>query len=90
MNVISFESIFVAVVGLLTSAFWIWVNSISKRINDSNHECKELWQDINNVRINYQSREDARRDNEQIIGLLKDIRAELKDFNEKLNRKADK
>ncbi|WP_066568073.1 hypothetical protein [Snodgrassella sp. CFCC 13594] len=90
MNAISFEVAFSAVFGLLTSALWAWVNSISKRISQSSEECKELRQDINNVRLAYQSRDDARRENEQITGLLKEIRADLKEVSEKLDKKADK
>lgn len=84
------ELLIETILGLAISAFWFYARNLSEKLAASDKAHQNLTTQLHQVELTYQSRADAVRENEQIMGLLREIRAELKEMNEKLNQKADK
>lgn len=80
---ISPELIGSAVIGLITAGFWYWVKSIDKR-NDEDRKT------LNYIQREYVRRDDYKEDNARIYDLLKDIKRQLNQLDNKLDSKADK
>lgn len=80
--------------GLITAGFWLWVNTMSGHIKELRKELFMLNEKLHNIEKHmdrqYQSKEDARIDKKEIIDLLKEIKGDLKEVNNKLDRKVDK
>ncbi|EHT03176.1 TPA: hypothetical protein MAQ46_003922 [Klebsiella pneumoniae] len=53
-------------------------------------EIKELRTAVQAVRTEYQRRDDARRDNDQLLDLLREVKRSVEHIDQKLDRKADK
>lgn len=84
------EIVVQTVTGLVVSAFWFYVRNLSDRLIAGDRAHQQLTERVHQVELSYQSRADAIRENEQIMQLLREIRTELKELNDKLNQKADK
>ena len=78
------EAAFQTALGLIISIIGFYVKALSAKLDTSDHDNQRL------TELSYQRREDARRENEQITELLRDIRNDVKEVAEKLDRKADK
>jgi hypothetical protein len=76
--------------GLIISIIGFYVKSLAAKLDKSDKDNQRLTERLHNIELAYQRREDARRENEQITALLRDIRNEVKEVAEKLDRKADK
>lgn len=81
---------FQTLLGLAISAFWFYVKNLATRLKEDQAAREALVERLHKVELTYQSRADAQRENAQITELLKEIRADLKEVSEKLDRKADK
>lgn len=76
--------------GLIISIIGFYVKSLAAKLEKNDKENLRLTERLHNIELSYQRREDARRENEQITELLRDIRHEVKEVADKLDRKADK
>lgn len=90
MNYISLDMAFQALLGLASAGFWMYVKNLSDRMKDATEERFDIYKQIAQVRESYQSRDEARREFAQMMDLLKEIKADLRDVAEKLEKKADK
>ncbi len=82
------------VITLLSSIFWFWVHSIQKKQDEErqrNFEIGRKLQDFkDDVYQNYQTKDEAKDNFEQIMSSLRDIKADVHRISDKLDRKADK
>ncbi len=82
------------VITLLSSIFWFWVHSIQKKQDEErqrNFEIGRKLQDFKDeVYQNYQTKDEAKDNFEQIMSSLRDIKADVHRISDKLDRKADK
>ncbi len=82
------------VIALLSSIFWFWVHSIQKKQDEErqrNFEIGKKLQDFkDDVYQNYQTKDEAKDNFEQIMSSLRDIKADVHRISDKLDRKADK
>ncbi len=89
--VMSVVSIFFS---LLQGAFWFWVNSLVKNQALARQKIDEietkLYEFQQEVYKSYQSKTDSHRDIERIENLCNDIKKELHNVSNKLDKKADK
>jgi hypothetical protein len=53
-------------------------------------ELKDLRNGLQAIRTEYQRRDDAQRNNDQLLDLLKDVKRSVEHIDQKLDRKADK
>lgn len=83
-----------AVFGLISTVFWKWVSTISKARDKDSAKLDKLTSELSSIKLdvamNYQSKTEAHRDSEQVLDMLKEIKNDLKQLNNKLDRKADK
>ena len=84
------EAAFQTALGLIISIIGFYVKALSAKLDKSDYDNQRLTERLHNIELSYQRREDARRENEQITELLRDIRNDVKEVAEKLDRKADK
>ncbi len=87
---LTIEAAFQTLLGLIISIIGFYVKSLAAKLEKNDKENQRLTERLHDIELCYQRREDARRENEQITALLKDIRHEVKEVADKLDRKADK
>lgn len=82
------------VVGLISTIFWCWVSTVSDGSKDNTKKVDDLRTDLTSFKLevsqNYQSKADAHRDMQTIMDGLKEIKVEVKEVGNKLDKKADK
>lgn len=82
------------VVGLISTIFWRWVSTVSDGGKDNTKKVDDLRTDLTSFKLevsqNYQSKADAHRDMQTIMDGLKEIKVEVKEVGNKLDKKADK
>ena len=82
------------VVGLISTIFWRWVSTVSDGSKDNTKKVDDLRTDLTSFKLevsqNYQSKADAHRDMQTIMDGLKEIKVEVKEVGNKLDKKADK
>lgn len=82
------------VVGLITTIFWRWVSNISDTSKDNGRKMDELKTEVTAFKLevsqNYQSKADAHKDMQLITDMLREIKTEVKELGNKLDKKADK
>lgn len=76
--------------GLIISIIGFYVKNLASKLDKHDKENQRLTERLHDIELSYQRREDARRENEQITALLRDIRNEVKEVADKLDKKADK
>lgn len=85
-----FEFAFKTLWGLATAGGWFWVNGIANRLKEAEAERAKLKEAVHKVQLEYQSKADARDLKTEVLGLLREIKSDLKEVNDKIDRKADK
>lgn len=76
--------------GLIISIIGFYVKNLASKLDKHDKENQRLTERLHAIELSYQRREDARHENEQITALLRDIRNEVKEVADKLDKKADK
>ncbi len=83
-----------AVVGFITTIFWRWVSVVSDTSKDNTKKLEDVKSDIGLFKLHvselYQSKADAHKDMQFIIELFKEIKADVKEIGNKMDKKADK
>lgn len=87
---ITVEWAFGILFSFILAAFWHYVRGLSERFNKSECDRAQLHQEINQVKLDYMSKDEARTYRSEIADLLREIKADVKEVSEKLDRKADK
>ena len=87
---LTIEWAFGIAMSLAITALWRYVDSQAKTDKELAAEVKTLSHQINEGEKHYQSRSEAKQERGEIMALLKEIKADLKDINGKLDKKADK
>ena len=81
-------------VGLISTIFWRWVSTVSDGSKDNTKKVDDLRTDLTGFKLevsqNYQSKADAHRDMQTIMDGFKEIKGEVKEVSNKLDKKADK
>lgn len=85
-----FEFAFKTLWGFATAAGWFWVNGLSQRLKEAEQERAKLRERVHDVEKSYQSKSDARELRTEILDNLREIKGNLKEVNDKLDKKADK
>ncbi len=82
------------VITLLSSIFWFWVHSIQKKQDEERQRNLEIGKNLqkfkDEVYQNYQTKNEAKDNFQQIMKSLDDIKTDVHQINDKLDRKADK
>ena len=82
------------VVTIVQAIFWRWVSSVSDNSKDNAKKLEDMKTDISGFKLdvsqNYQSKADAHHDMQTIMDGLKEIKVEVKEVGNKLDKKADK
>lgn len=82
------------VVTLVSTVFWRWVSSISQVQEKNGNQIDAVAADVAALKAevyrDYQSKNESRHDNEQILEMLREIKTNVSKLNDKLDRKADK
>ena len=82
------------VVTLVSTVFWRWVSSISHTQDKNGTQIDTVAADVAALKAevyrDYQSKNESRHDNEQILEMLREIKTNVSKLNDKLDRKADK
>lgn len=82
------------VVTLVSTVFWRWVSSISQTQDKNGTQIDTVAADVAALKAevyrDYQSKNESRHDNEQILEMLREIKTNVSKLNDKLDRKADK
>ncbi len=82
------------VVTLVFTVFWRWVSSIGQIQEKNGNQIDAVAADVAALKAevyrDYQSKNESRHDNEQILEMLREIKANVSKLNDKLDRKADK
>lgn len=81
-------------VGLISTIFWRWVSAVSDGSKENTKKVDDLRTDLTSFKLevsqNYQSKADAHRDMQTIMEALREIKTEVKEVGNKLDKKADK
>ena len=82
------------VVGLISTIFWRWVSTVSDGSKANTKKVDDLRTDLTGFKLevsqNYQSKADDHRDMQTIMEALREIKTEVKEVGNKLDKKADK
>ncbi|WP_085357863.1 hypothetical protein [Neisseria dumasiana] len=87
---VTVEYVFGLVVSFLIALLWYWVKGISDNLKDARKERDALLGRLHNVENLYQTKADAKDNRMEILNLLREIKADLKEVSQKIERKADK
>ena len=87
---LTIEWAFGLVVSIAITALWRYVNSQAETDKELARDIKHLTEKVHQVEKGYQSKDDAKHESGEIKALLKEIRAELKEVSNKIDKKADK
>ncbi len=87
---ITVEYVFGLVVSFLIALLWYWVKSISDSLNDARKDRDALLGRLHSVETSYQTRAEAKDNRAEVLSLLREIKADLKEVSQKIERKADK
>ncbi len=83
-----------AVVGFITTIFWRWVSTVSDTSKDNSKKLEDVKSEMGlfklHVSENYQSKTEAHKDMTLIMETLKEIKGDVKEIGNKLDKKADK
>lgn len=82
------------VVGTFSAIFWYWIKNIDKKQDEDKARMDkieaEFRAETQKIRSEYQRRDDAKREYNNVLQLLRDIRSDVRDLSHKLDKKADK
>ena len=82
------------VVTLVFTVFWRWVSSIGQIQEKNGNQIDTVAADVAALKAevyrDYQSKNESRHDNEQILEMLREIKTNVSKLNDKLDKKADK
>ncbi|QMT33464.1 hypothetical protein LNQ82_02850 [Conchiformibius steedae DSM 2580] len=84
------EWAFGILISFLIALLWHFINDLKRRFADAEHDRTRLREQLHQVEKNYQSKAEAREQRGEIAELLREIKANVKEVSEKLDRKADK
>lgn len=81
-------------VTIAQAVFWYWVNSLKNSSQENTKKLEEVKTELTNFKLqvseHYQSKADAHKDVQLITDMLKEIKTEVKEVGNKLDKKADK
>lgn len=83
LNIMTLDVAFQISLSLVAALGGMWLKYLQSEI-------KEQRRTLELVRQEYQRRDDAQRDNSQVMELLRDVKRSVERIDEKLDRKADK
>jgi hypothetical protein len=83
VSIMTLELAFQISLGLVAALGGMWLRHLQSEI-------KEQRKRLEDVRQEYQRREDAQRDTDQVMELLRDLKRSIERIDGKLDRKADK
>lgn len=88
------QMIYGAILSMISAIFWYWVRGIDARQNETKQLLtrleERLHEEVRMVSKEYQRREDAHRDQQQLMLIMQEVKSQLNKINDKLDRKADK
>ncbi|MCQ9325790.1 MULTISPECIES: hypothetical protein [Neisseria] len=87
---ITVEYVFGTLVSFLIALLWYWVKSISDGLKEARKDRDELLGRLHSVETSYQTKAEAKDNRNEILNLLREIKADLKEVGQKIERKADK
>lgn len=74
---------FQIILGLVSTLFGLWINELKKDIT-------ALEKSVENIKTDYQRREDAKTNFDLMMNTLRDVRSAIDRIDGKLDKKADK
>ncbi|HDL8324253.1 TPA: hypothetical protein PXQ90_004101 [Yersinia enterocolitica] len=74
---------FQIILGLVSTLFGLWINELKKDIT-------ALEKSVENIKTDYQRREDAKTNFDLMMATLRDVRSAIDRIDGKLDKKADK
>lgn len=81
-------------VTIAQAVFWYWVNSLKNSSQENTKKIDTVDNKLTDFKLevsqNYQSKADAHRDMQTIMEALREIKTEVKEVGNKLDKKADK
>lgn len=82
------------VVTLVSTVFWRWVSSISQVQDKNSVQIDDVAADVAALKAevyrDYQSKNESRHDNTQILDMLREIKNDVTRLGDKMDKKADK
>lgn len=79
---------------VVTAIFWRWVTAISSARDKDSAKIDELSSEVANLKAevyrDYQSKDESRHDNAQILEMLREIKNNVTRLGDKMDKKADK
>ena len=82
------------VVTLVSTVFWRWVSSISQIQDKNSAQIDDVAAVVSALKAevyrDYQSKDESRHDNTQILDMLREIKTDVTRLGDKMDKKADK
>lgn len=82
------------VITFLTAVFWRWVSSIKNNSDKNTTQVEAVVSDVAALKAevyrDYQSKNESRHDNGQILDMLREIKTDVVRLGDKMDKKADK
>ena len=87
---LTIDYVFQGAVGIVMTVLWRYIGKVDGKFDSVQAENHALRERLHDVEKSYQSKAEAREYKGEVLGLLREIKSDLKEVNDKLDRKADK
>lgn len=87
---ITVEWAFGILFSFILAAFWHYIKNLSDKFKDAEHDRAEIRKELNQVKLDYSTKAEARADNQNVMTALSRMEAKMDKLNDKMDRKADK
>lgn len=87
---LTIEWAFGILVSFVIALLWHFIRVLDKKFDEANLERKQLHNELNSVKLGYATKLETRELRKEIIDLLNEIKSDIKQVNDKLDKKADK
>ena len=89
-EVLTIDYVFQGAIGIVMTVLWRYIGKVDGKFDSVQAENHALRERLHDVEKSYQSKAEAREYKGEVLGLLREIKSDLKEVNDKLDRKADK
>ena len=89
-NFLTIDYVFQGAIGIVMTVLWRYIGKVDDTFDAVQAENHTLRERLHEVEKSYQSKAEAREYKGEVLGLLREIKSDLKEVNDKLDRKADK
>ena len=84
------DYVFQGAIGIVMTVLWRYIGKVDGKFDAVQAESRALRERLHGVEKTYQTKDEAREHKGEVLELLREIKNDLKELNDKLDRKADK